>query len=163
MTESEKRMRRCAFTGHRPEKLRADEWEVREILRREIVASRIADDINVFISGMARGVDMWAADTVLSLRESFGDLRLICAVPYKGFERSWSESDRREYERILGQADLVYYVCDEYSPDCFQRRNQWMVDHACRLVVIWSGLPGGTLNTMNYAAQKDISVIVHNV
>ena len=55
-TEAEMRIHRCCFTGHRPEKLRRAEKEIWMDLNREI---RIAvhDGINVFISGMARGVD----------------------------------------------------------------------------------------------------------
>ena len=39
---------------------------------------------------MARGVDIWAAEIVLHLRDEGRDIKLICASPYKGFERGWS-------------------------------------------------------------------------
>ena len=57
MTENEKRMHRCCFTGHRPEKLTAFEAEVRRVLEKEI-QQIIADGLIVFISGMVRGVDI---------------------------------------------------------------------------------------------------------
>lgn len=55
-TEVEKRMHRCCFTGHRPEKLQAPEGVVTAALEKEI-RQAIADGFNVFITGMARGVD----------------------------------------------------------------------------------------------------------
>ena len=68
MTEQEKRQHRCCFTGHRPEKLNVSESFVIEGLEKEI-RQAIADGMNVFITGMARGTDIWAALIVLSLRE----------------------------------------------------------------------------------------------
>lgn len=43
---------------------------------------------DMFITGMARGVDIWAAEIVLKLRKEHGDIKLICASPYEGFEKS---------------------------------------------------------------------------
>lgn len=162
MTEKEKRCRRCAFTGHRPEKLNATEESIRELLYCEIMASYI-DGFRVFISGMARGVDMWAADIVLSLRENIEDMKLMCAVPYKGVERSWSEKDRREFERIIKSADHVVYVSKSYCPDCFHKRNWWMVDHAARIIAVWNGNPSGTQNTVVYAQRRGIDAAIHYI
>ena len=69
MTEEEKRMHRACFTGHRPEKLKRMQWLIKRDLKNEILRA-MDDGINVFISGMARGVDIWAAEIVLSLRDS---------------------------------------------------------------------------------------------
>lgn len=55
-TEAEMRLHRCCFTGHRPEKLKRPEKEVRIELEREI-RKAVIDGLNVFITGMARGVD----------------------------------------------------------------------------------------------------------
>ena len=56
MTEAEKRLHRCCFTGHRPEKLDHSESVVKEALEKEILKA-ISDGLNVFITGMARCVD----------------------------------------------------------------------------------------------------------
>lgn len=158
MNEAEKRMHRCAFTGHRPEKLEMSEEFIRKKLEEHII-NAYQDGFFVFISGMARGVDMWAADIVIKLREKHHDIKLICAVPFPGFEKRWSEKEQTEYGRILGQADLVRYISQSYSVSCFQIRNEWMVDRAARLIAVWNGKPSGTGNTVNYARLKNIEVI----
>lgn len=90
MTESEKRTHRCCFTGHRPEKLSIPESKVKAALQKEIRLA-IADGINVFITGMASGVDIWAAEIVLELRKKEElPLKLIAASPHPGFENRWS-------------------------------------------------------------------------
>lgn len=69
MTEAEKRMYRVCFTGHRPEKLTRSDRAIKKDLEREI-RQAIADGQNVFITGMARGADIWAAEIVLKLRDA---------------------------------------------------------------------------------------------
>lgn len=90
MTEFEKRRHRVCFTGHRPEKLTRSEETIRKDLEIQICQA-VADGLNVFITGMARGVDIWAAQIVLMLRDEGYDVKLMCACPYDGFECGWSQ------------------------------------------------------------------------
>ena len=85
MTEKEKRMHRVCFTGHRPEKLKRGKRSIIQDLEEEI-RKAVADGLNVFITGMARGVDIWAAQIVLKLRAEGLDVRLICTCPYEGYQ-----------------------------------------------------------------------------
>lgn len=157
-TEEEKRLHRVCFTGHRPEKLRRSESEIKKDLETQI--RRAADDgLNVFISGMARGVDIWAAQIVLKLRSEGGSVRLICACPYDGFENGWSTVWQRQYKEILMSADFVKYVCNRYSRSCFQARNEWMVNHAAEVIAVFNGDSGGTKNTMDYAKKLGVPIV----
>lgn len=148
----------CSFTGHRPEKLNIAPQEVKRRLRSEIQRA-ISDGFNCFISGMARGVDMWAAEIVLEEKEKNKNIRLFCAVPYEGFERPWAESEKQRYERIIFNADGVKYICKNYSISCFQIRNCYMVNHCERLIAVYNGAAGGTKNTLYYASKKGVEII----
>ena len=159
MRETELRQHRCCFTGHRPEKLGMPETEVVEALKKEI-RTAIADGFQTFISGMARGVDLWAAEIVLALRDEGAAIRLICASPYKGFESRWSWEWRERHSRVMERADLVRFICPGYSRDCFQRRNEWMVDHSARVIAVYNGGPGGTRNTVEYAKRCGVAVVI---
>lgn len=55
-SETELRLHRCCFTGHRPEKLNRSEKELKAALREQINLA-VQDGLMVFITGMARGVD----------------------------------------------------------------------------------------------------------
>lgn len=157
MTEQEKRMHRCCFTGHRPEKLTEPEEVVIEGLEREI-RHAIADGLNVFISGMARGVDIWAAEIVLKLRDAGESIKLICALPYDGFEKGWRAEWQERYSNIIKAADLVRSICPGYSRACFQIRNEWMVDHSARVIAVFNGQKSGTKNTIDYANKVGVTV-----
>lgn len=157
-SEQELRLHRCCFTGHRPEKLHLSEQEVKSKLETEI-RQAMADGYTTFISGMARGVDIWAAQIVLRFRANNPAIHLIAAVPYKGFENRWSKSWQDQYNFILEYADLVRYICKGYSIASFQIRNEWMVDRSSRVIAVYNGEPGGTKNTIDYANKNNIEVV----
>ena len=86
-TEAELRLHRCCFTGHRPEKLNCPEDQVKAMLE-TAVRQAIGDGFTTFITGMARGVDIWAGQVVLKMRAQNPAIKLVAASPYKGFIHS---------------------------------------------------------------------------
>ena len=157
MSEQNLKRHRCCFTGHRPEKLSLSEKEIKLLLERAIDKA-IADGFVTFISGMARGTDMWAAEIVLMRKKENTDIHLICASPFEGFEERWSNKEQEKYRDIIEQADLVKYICKQYSRDCFQIRNEWMVDKSSRVIAVYNGEPSGTGNTVKYALKNGVEV-----
>lgn len=150
--------KRCCFTGHRPEKLHIPESKVKSLLEKAI-AQAVEDGFFTFISGMARGVDIWASEIVLDLREDNSDIRLICTPPYKGFEKRWSLSEQKLYNDILENSDFVKFVSEHYYKACFQVRNVFMVNHSKRVISAYNGSSGGTRNTIDYASRKGVEVV----
>lgn len=156
LTAEQSRKHSVCFTGHRPEKLRQPEDKIIKALETAIKEA-IANGKTTFISGMARGVDIWAAEIVRRLRNEGQDIKLICAVPYNGFECAWNDGWKQRYNNILAAADLVHFVCPGYSKDCFQVRNEWMVEHSSLVIAVFNGQPSGTRNTLDYAKRKGVA------
>ena len=156
-TEEELRCHRVCFTGHRPEKLTLSENEVKERLSEQI-RKAVSEGYTAFITGMAKGVDLWAGQIVADLRGSGSEIRLIAASPYEGFGKGWSPEWRSLYLETLERADLVHYVCSEYNKGCFMARNKWMVDHSSLVLAVYNGEKGGTRNTIDYARKQGIEV-----
>lgn len=154
--ETELRLHRCCFTGHRPHKLNAPEHIVIQQLRQSILHA-ISEGYVTFISGMAWGVDIWAAEIVLELKKQF-PIHLIAAVPYDGFEKSWDNDWKVRYQQVLSQADLIKYISPHYHKGCFQQRNEWMVNHSSLLIAAYTGEPGGTRNTVEYAKRNGVKI-----
>ena len=139
--ETEKRASRCCFTGHRPEKLHIPEYAVKERLGQAIDIA-IDRGKTVFICGMARGVDLWAGQAVAERRKENPLVRLICATPFTGFERSWAPHWQELYHEIARNADYKVAISSSYSSACFQRRNVWMVDHSGLVIAAYNGEAG---------------------
>ena len=152
-------LKQCCFSGHRPEKLLHTEDYIINELEREIL-SAIDSGFTTFITGMAKGTDIWAAKIVIKLRDSGIPIKLICASPYEGFEKKWDEDWKKRYYDIIQKADSVHYICKHYSRFCFQMRNQWMVDHSKRVIAVYNGSLGGTRNTIKYANSKNILCVI---
>ena len=157
-TETELRRHRCCFTGHRPHKLHQPEWVVVASLE-ECIRDAIDAGFVTFISGMAWGVDIWAAEIVLKLKKEGYPIHLIAAIPHEGFERSWDATWKKRYNAVLAEADLVKIICPHYHRGCYQIRNEWMVDHSARLIAAFNGESGGTKNTIDYATRKGVETV----
>ena len=158
ITEAELRLRRCCFTGHRPEKLSSSEQYIKKELELSI-RQAICDGFVTFISGMARGVDIWAAEIVLKIKKEGYPIHLICAIPFRGFENNWENEWKNRYRYIMANADLIRCINPSYHRRCFQDRNEWMCNRASRLIAVYNGTSGGTRNTINYALSIGIEVV----
>lgn len=157
-SEAELRLHRCCFTGHRPEKLKRSESAIKAALREQINQA-VHDGFTVFITGMARGVDLWAAEIVLDLRKRNKEIKLICALPHDGFEVRWSPSWQQLYRHVLSEADLTRVISKGYYTGVYQVRNEWMVNHSARVIAVFNGQPSGTKNTIDYAHRQGVPVI----
>ncbi len=148
----------CCFTGHRPEKLFLPEEQIKTLLEAAI-RKAVSEGFCRFITGMAEGIDIWAAEEVLKIKEKSKNIELICAIPYDGFGKGRAGKEKIQYEEILAKADEIEYVCRHYSRQCFQMRNAYMVDNSSRVIAVFNGEKGGTKNTIQYAKSKGVEVI----
>ena len=147
----------CCFTGHRPERLDMSEKKVIKWLDEQIHKA-VDDGVVDFISGMQRGVDIWAAEIVLRLKIEGVPIRLIAASAFKGMEGRWENDWQERYHKILSEADEVHYIGNHPSRSAFFARNEWMVDHSSRLIAVYTGAPGGTKRTIEYAEKKNLTI-----
>ena len=158
------RERTCCFTGHRPDKLpwREDESDPRcQRLKRSItqaVEDAYAAGYRLFISGMARGSDLYFAEAVLELRRWHEDVKLECARPCETQADRWPERERERYVSILERCNIETMVQHSYDRFCMIRRDHYMVDHSSRLIAVYNGVPkGGTYQTLFYAMKKGLT------
>ena len=147
----------CCFTGHRPEKLIRTEEAIKAGLEAAIDQA-ISDGYTTFITGMAQGVDIWAGQMVLRRREQDARLRLVAALAYPHGEKRWPAAWKRQYAQLLASADEVVTLSPAYHKACYQKRDEWMVDHASRVIAVYDGVAGGTRNTMEYAEKCGVEV-----
>ncbi len=158
MTGFETRTHCVCFTGHRPEKLSFSEAEVKAGLTEQIKKA-VEDGYTTFITGMGKGVDLWAGEIVCKLRDNGSRIKLVAANPYDGFGKGWPAEWRSLHREMLEKADFVENVCPGYHKDCFLVRDKWMVDHSDLVIAVFNGAPGGTKFTIEYTKKpgmKDI-------
>lgn len=162
-------MKSCAFTGHRPQNLpfgfREDDERcttLKKILKEQIVSLITDESVTHFISGMALGVDMYAAEIVLELKKTYPDITLESAIPCETQAAKWNAAMRERYYGIAAQCDKETLLQTHYTPDCMDKRNRYMVDHADYIIAVWDGKPSGTGKTVMYAQSKGKVIIKVN-
>lgn len=155
-------MKTVCFTGRRPQKL---PWGYNEADQRclnlkrkleEKIDLAIKNGATHFISGMALGVDMWAAEIVLKKKKSGIPATLEAAVPHKSQSSSWSAEQRARYDRILKSCDAVTLVSENYTPYCMMKRNQYMVDKSDLVIAVTDDFTGGSGKTVLYARSRNV-------
>lgn len=152
------------FTGHRPEKLPGYNdpdsgilGMIKSMLFYRIYSAAQAG-YEYFISGVARGVDLWAAESVLEIKKKFPDIKLICAKPFAEHGNSFKSKDLWAYNNIIERADEVVCVSDKYSSSCYKARNYYMVDHSSCLIGVVSDYKSGTGQTIAYAKKSGLKI-----
>ena len=164
---AEKYFNSCAFTGHRPHRF---PWKyakndprcvnLKQVLYNEI-EKLSASGVYHFFSGMAHGVDVWAAQMVLNLRSRYPNLLLHCILPCEKQEVKWAMKEQEVYRDILRKADSVEYISQDYYSGCMLDRNRKLVSSAEILLAVYDGgQGGGTAATVRYARQAGREIII---
>jgi len=129
----------------------------------ERIAALIAGGVTDFYSGMALGVDQWAAEIVLEMKKTHPAVRLIGVRPCETQADSWSVEQRERHYNTLAQCDDVVTLQTRYTRSCMFERNRYLIDHAGHLLAVYDGgSDGGTAYTVKYARQQGRRVtIIH--
>ncbi len=157
------------FSGHRPESLPDGgnpqslvTGYIKKLINDEIVES-LSDGYNTFIVGGARGIDLWAAEELLALRDDGYDLNIIVSVPYRGFGSRYYGHDAVIMHRSIECAEKVICIAESYFNGCMFRRNEYMVDHSSKLIAFVNDYRSGTGQTIRYAKKKNIITKIYSL
>jgi len=147
----------CGFTGHRH--IPQNEYQNIQKRLESALISLIHQGTTYFGAGGALGFDTLAAQTVLSLKKEYPQIKLILVLPYKEQTKRWQETDIKIYNHILNQADMVVYTSIHYYNGCMHTRNRHLVDSGDICICYLTAPTGGTAYTVQYAKQKGLRII----
>lgn len=147
----------AAFTGHRS--LPFQQTTAIKAALLNLITEWHTMGITNYYCGMAWGFDLLAAECVLLAKRKFPDITLTAVIPYREQCALWQETSRRRYRDIVQKADNRIILSENYYKGCLLVRNDFMLDHASRLVAYYNGdRRGGTAYTFNRARLKGIPV-----
>lgn len=157
--------KRCAFTGYRPQKLPFgyDEADLRcvefKAHLKEIIERLIGEGYAHFISGGALGMDQFAAEIVVELREKYPWIILEMVSPFDEQAAKWPLKYRARLASLYGEADMITQISHEYTKGCYFQRNRYLVENADLVLAAYDGQPGGTAMTCGYAEELGVPVM----
>lgn len=156
----------CCFTGPRPKHYswsgdREREAQVVAWLEGQIRAA-IARGYRHFISGMAAGVDLIAAEIVVRLRGEMPEkgIALEAAVPFPEQSVRWKQKTQAEYFRLLALCDRVSVVSEHFSVAAYRELDRYMVDASSLVIGVESIPDGGTARTLSYAKAQGRRIVL---
>ena len=151
------------ITGHRPSKLGGyndntnKSYQIKTILRKCFLQSKP----NCIVSGMALGVDQWAAEVAIEL-----GIKVLALIPCLAQDYKWPPHSRISYIKLLTEIEnsggsIEYVTKEPYSSTCMQLRNQRIVDYSTHILAIWDKSWGGTGSCVRLAkkAGRPITII----
>lgn len=161
----------CAVTGHHPSRFKFkynENYSLCKKLKRTMLEQfkKLYDEQGVrrYYVGGTLGVDMWAGELILRLKEQpgYGNIELVVVPPFEGHDAKWDERSKR-------RMDFLRRMCSDYvvigTEDCresYIKRNGYMVDHADYLVAVYDNernLRTGTMQCVRYAEKERKKII----
>lgn len=141
----------CSFTGHRSILPEHDE-ELRDRLVRAVEYA-YSNGVRTFFAGGAIGFDTLAAREIMRFRISHPDVRLSLILPCPEQADAWSHAQRDAYEYILGSADTVEYVSEEYTKTCMKKRNARLAEEGDIIIAYLYRMGSGSSQTVRIATE----------
>lgn len=125
----------CCIITKDTENLRENAEKTGKILENGINRA-ISHGKRIFITGLANQIDIWAANIILELREKDSEIKLFCAIPYFGFEKTMEFIKRCAFYSILSEAEETFFVSGKEDRDFIDTTNKWMIECSSEIIEI---------------------------
>lgn len=159
----------CAVTGHRPTRFK---WKYNENNNgckrlkkrmREQFTALYEKGVRRFLVGGSLGVDQWAGEIILRLKEQpeYSDIELVVVLPFPGHDEQWDARSRERLAFLIRHSTEHFTVGKAACRESYIQRNRHMVDHADCLLAVYDGernLQSCTMQTVAYAMEKKCPV-----
>lgn len=156
----------ACFTGHRPEKIPFYDNEIKMRMLKSMLVGKIYsavdDGYRTFVTGMARGVDLWGGQIVHVIKRERPELniRLIGISPYRHEEDHRVGVDIYDYGVVREACDEMIYLADDFFPGCYHERNRLMIDISQKVIGVVHNYASGTGNTLREAKRQGLEIDV---
>ena len=147
----------CCFIGDRRLPIKKMEYIVKRLS--DEIDDLIEKGITDFISGGGLGFEQIAASMIVAKKEMGHNIRLIFALPYRSHNENWSAEQQKLYHNLLGEADEVRCVSEEYIAGYMKKRNHYMVNNSAYCICAMQSAMNTTGQAIRYAQQKGVMVI----
>lgn len=165
----------CAVTGHRPTRFK---WKYNEnnngckrLKKRmkEQFTLLYEKGVRRFYVGGALGVDMWAGEILLQMKElpDYKDIHLIVVLPFDGYNKTWDSQSKNRLQFLLNHSaeNIIVGQRTQAPAVCYKLRNYYMINHADCLLAVYDdnrSIRSGTGMTVNYARKRELKIkLIH--
>lgn len=163
----------CAVTGHRPTRFK---WKYNEKnngckrLKKRMQEQFIAlyeKGVRRFLVGGTLGVDQWAGEIILRLKEQpeYRDMELVVVLPFPGHDEQWDTRSRERLAFLIQHSTENLTVGKTACRESYIQRSHYMIDHADCLLAVYdqkSNMRSEAMQVVDYAIREKIPItLIH--
>ncbi|PLT35262.1 SLOG family protein [Bacillus sp. V5-8f] len=119
----------------------------------------------VIVSGQL-GVELWAAEVLIELKNEYDHVKLGVLTPYLQQQEAWNEANQQYYENILAHADFVDSISKKpyEGPQQLKAKNLFMVHKSDGMIIVYDEEKEGTpkyalAEAVRYSADNPYQII----
>lgn len=157
----------CCITGPFPQNLPFGYDEsakkckaLKTAIRKEIENQINEHGITNFITSVNIGVELFAAEEALKLKEKYPQITIISVLPFEAQAAEWPEKLRDRYFCVLEKCDTVHTVQARYDDLCNYNTREYLIDRSSVLIAFPTGAHGETEAMMEAANRKGNELII---
>lgn len=164
-------MKRLVVTGYKQHELGIfDEKHPGIQFIKKALENRLVDLLDdglewVIISGQL-GVELWAAEVVIDLKNTYSHLKLAVITPFKEQEKNWNEANKAKFETIITKADYTVSLTSipYEAPWQFIEKDKFLMRNSDGMLIVYDeeneGSPKFIKKSANkYAERSNYSVL----
>ena len=164
-------MESCAVAGPKPTRFKFGYKEdnslcrkIKKAMLRQFRRLYRKRGVRRFYIGGAIGVNLWAGELLLKLKEEPGyeDLELAVILPFPGHDAKWDVRSRKRLEYLVWHSVEHLTVGTEDCQESYISQNRYLVDHAQYLVAVSEEhreQETGSFQVTAYAREKGLEII----
>ncbi|RCW64950.1 SLOG family protein [Saliterribacillus persicus] len=135
-------MKVATLTGNKPNELQISgdndpKIHYLKIALEKKILSLIDEGLEWLIISGQMGVELWAAEVVLDLKQAY-DIKLGIFPPFLEFESRWPESYQQKFLKVKEEADFYKPIFDSAYKGSFQfaKRDQWLIEKSDGCIIL---------------------------
>lgn len=120
-----------------------------------------------FWIGGALGVDMWAGEILLRMKEQpgYGEIELYIALPFEGHDTNWDDrsKSRMAFLRKHSAGVVVVGMGKEFPAVCYRNRNKYLLEKADCMIAVYDNdrsIRSDVGEMVSHAEKKEARVIL---
>lgn len=164
-------MKSCAITGPKPTRFKFKYKEenslcrkIKKAMLRQFRRLYSRKDVRRFYIGGTIGVNIWAGELLLKLKEEPGyeDIELIVVRPFPGHDAKWDVRSRKRFEYLVQNSRECLIVGTKDCQESYINLNRYLIDHADYLVAVSErnlDMEGESFQATAYAREKRLGIM----
>ncbi|RNF39128.1 SLOG family protein [Planococcus salinus] len=109
----------------------------------------------VILSGQL-GVETWAAEVVLDMKEEFPDFKYAILTPFLNQEKKWNETKQEKYEMLIAHADFHRSLTSKpyEAPWQFIEKNKFFLRNSDGILIVYDEETDGSPKFIKQEAER---------